>query len=104
MWQNFAFVYLLVFLFTSSNALVVNDRFLAIEYPNPDYPISFRSACLNYDVAIYTYDFGFDQFVVALSPGERYSMMSYLGQPFWAVSPNQVFLGNFTVHWDTKRP
>jgi hypothetical protein len=81
----------------------VNEKFLAIEYPDPDYNITFRSDCINYDVSIYAYDFGFDQHVVTLSPGEKYAMKSYLGQPFWAVSPSKIFLGNFTVHWDPEK-
>lgn len=84
-------------------SLKPNPNFLAIDYPEPDYEISWRSSCINYPVDVYTYDFDFHQWVVTLNPGETYKMMSYLGAAFWAVSPSDVFLGNFTVHYDAQR-
>jgi hypothetical protein len=74
------------------------------EWPEADTSITWRSTCLTYDVKIYGYDFGFDQFVVSLAPGQTYHMMSHLGQKFFALSPQDLFLGNFTVHWDINRP
>jgi hypothetical protein len=73
------------------------------EWPVAHLPVEFRSNCLTYDVRIYGYDFGFDQHVTNLSPGQTYSFLSHLGQKFFALSPQNIFLGNFTVHWDSER-
>lgn len=82
--------------FSFGFSLKPNPHFLSIDYPEPDYNISWRSDCINYAVDVYTYDFNFHQWVVTLNPGESYKMRSYLGASFWAVSPSNIFLGNFT--------
>lgn len=56
-------------------------------------PIDFKSNCINYDVRIYGFDFGYDQHVVNLAPGQSYHMKSHLGQVFFALSPQNIYLG-----------
>lgn len=83
---------------------VITAEFQRPEWPEADTPIDFKSNCINYDVRIYGFDFGYDQHVVNLAPGQSYHMKSHLGQVFFALSPQNIYLGNFTVHWDEKRP
>jgi hypothetical protein len=74
------------------------------EWPEADTSITWRSTCLTYDVKVYAYDFGYDQYVMTLTPGQTAHMLSHLGQKFYALSPQDLFLGNFTVHWDISHP
>jgi len=74
-----------------------------IEWPPPTYAIDWKNDCQN-DVSVYAYSWGHDYHVVTLSPGESHEALGHLGHQYFAISPDNRFLGNFTVHWNPEIP